>query len=150
MTRAAADMPCHRPKARSTMSRPREVTLFEYAACSTCKKAKRWLADRDVPYRAVPIVEEPPSMRELAALVEKSGVPIEKWFNTSGQSYRALMAEMGKEKFGALGAKEKLRLLANDGKMIKRPVLVAGSEVLVGFDEERYAALGLHPRNSSG
>lgn len=122
------------------MSRP-EVTLFEYAACSTCKKAKRWLDDHDVAYRAVPIVEKPPSASELADLVARSGVPIEKWFNTSGQSYRALMAEMGKEKFAALATKEKLRLLANDGKMIKRPVLVAGADILVGFDEKRYAAL---------
>ena len=118
-----------------------EYRFFEYAACSTCRKAKRWLDDHRVGYRAIPIVENPPTEKELAELVKKSGLPIEKWFNTSGQSYRALMAEMGKEKFGALSPAEKLRLLAADGKMIKRPVLIAGPRVLVGFDESRYAEL---------
>ncbi|MET0596030.1 MAG: arsenate reductase family protein [Polyangiaceae bacterium] len=118
-----------------------DFQFFEYAACSTCKKAKRWLDDHRVSYRAIPIVESPPSEKELAELVKKSGLPIEKWFNTSGQSYRALMAEMGKEKFAALSTAEKLRLLAADGKMIKRPVLIAGPRVLVGFDESRYADL---------
>jgi arsenate reductase len=116
-------------------------TFFEYAACSTCRKAKRWLDDHGVAYRSVPIVESPPRLEELSRLVEKSGVSIERWFNTSGQSYRALMARMGKEKFNALASPEKLRLLAADGKMIKRPVLVAGDQVIVGFDPSRYASL---------
>ena len=118
-----------------------EYQFFEYAACTTCKRAKRWLDDHGVAYRAIPIVENPPAEKELALLVKKSGLPIEKWFNTSGQSYRALMAEMGKEKFAALGEAEKIRLLSSDGKMIKRPVLIAGLRVLVGFDEARYADL---------
>ena len=118
-----------------------DYQFFEYAACSTCKKAKRWLDDHRISYRAIPIVENPPSEKELAELVKKSGLPIEKWFNTSGQSYRALLADMGKERFAALSTAEKLRLLAGDGKMIKRPVLIAGPRVLVGFDESRYADL---------
>jgi arsenate reductase (glutaredoxin) len=116
-------------------------TFFEYAACSTCRKAKRWLDDHGVAYRSVPIVESPPGPDDLTRLVAKSGLSIERWFNTSGQSYRALLGRMGKEKFSALGTGEKLRLLAADGKMIKRPLLVAGDQVIVGFDEARYASL---------
>ena len=86
-----------------------EYQFFEYAACSTCRKAKRWLDDHGVRYRAIPIVENPPAEKELAELVKKSGLPIEKWFNTSGQSYRALVADMGKEKFAALSAAEPSR-----------------------------------------
>jgi arsenate reductase len=123
------------------MPENRPFTFFEYAACSTCRKAKRWLDDHGVAYRAVPIVESPPAPDELSRLVDKSGISIERWFNTSGQSYRALMARMGKEKFSTLAPSEKLRLLAADGKMIKRPVLVAGGQVIVGFDESRYASL---------
>jgi arsenate reductase len=115
--------------------------FFEYAACETCRKAKKWLAGHGVAFEAVPIVERPPSVAELETLVQKSGVPIDKWFNTSGQSYRALMSKMGKEKFAKLERKEKLGLLAADGKMIKRPVLVAGQRVLVGFDEKAYRSL---------
>jgi len=123
------------------MAKTDVFTFFEYAACSTCRKAKRWLDDHGVAYRAVPIVESPPSLDELSRLVEKSGLSIDRWFNTSGQSYRALTARMGKEKFKALGVPEKLRLLAADGKMIKRPVLASGREVIVGFDESRYTTL---------
>ena len=123
------------------MPSPRPATFYEYAACSTCRKAKRWLDDHGISYRAVPIVDDPPSLEELSRLVAASGVPIERWFNTSGQSYRELMARMGKPAFAALGQREKLQLLAADGKMIKRPVLVRGDLVLVGFDEARYAAL---------
>jgi arsenate reductase len=123
------------------MAPAKSFTFFEYAACSTCRKAKRWLDDHGVAYRAVPIVETPPSLDELSRLVEKSGLSVDRWFNTSGQSYRALMARMGKEKFKALGTSDKLRLLAADGKMIKRPLLVGGSQVIVGFDEARYGML---------
>jgi arsenate reductase len=123
------------------MAATKSFTFFEYSACSTCRKAKRWLDDHGVAYRAVPIVDSPPTEGELSRLVEKSGLSIDRWFNTSGQSYRALMARMGKEKFKALGPSDKLRLLAADGKMIKRPLLVGSSEVLVGFDESRYATL---------
>jgi arsenate reductase (glutaredoxin) len=116
-------------------------TLFEYAACSTCRRAKRWLDEHGVPYRAVSIVDNPPREDELSQLVEKSGVSLDRWFNTSGQSYRALMAQIGKEKWKALDRDDKLRLLALDGKMIKRPVLVGEDRVIVGFDEPRYASL---------
>lgn len=123
------------------MTKKEAATFLEYAGCSTCRKAKRWLDEHGVTYRSVPIVEAPPSLAELTRLVKQSGLPIQKWFNTSGQSYRALVARLGKEGVAKLDDAAKLRLLSADGKMIKRPVLVAGDKVLVGFDQAAYRAL---------
>ncbi len=123
------------------MSAQEPVTFFEYAACSTCRRAKKWLDAHGVAYRSVPIVDDPPSAAELAKLVAKSKLPVQKWFNTSGQSYRALVERVGKEGLAKLDDTEKLELLAQDGKMIKRPVLVARDRVLVGFDEGAYGSL---------
>jgi arsenate reductase (glutaredoxin) len=120
------------------MAKNSTARFLEYAACSTCRKAKRWLDDHGVTYEAIPIVEHPPSAVELEDLIAKSKLPIERWFNTSGQSYRELLARIGKEKFAGLSTKQKIALLAGDGKMIKRPVFVQGNRVLVGFDESRY------------
>jgi arsenate reductase (glutaredoxin) len=117
------------------------VQFYEYAACGTCKKARRWLDDHGVALDAVPIVERTPAEGELHRLVAASGLPARRWFNTSGQSYRALIAERGKTAVEALTAAEILALLAKDGKLIRRPVLVAGERVLVGFREDEYAAL---------
>ena len=118
-----------------------QVLFYEYAACSTCKKAKKWLEQNHVPFRAVPIVEQTPTADELTRLVAASGLPAKKWFNTSGQSYRALVAERGKDAIDALGDAAIVKLLAKDGKLIKRPVLVAKDRVLVGFKEPEYEAL---------
>ncbi len=117
------------------------VQLYEYAACETCRKAKKWLTGQGVAYESVPIVEKPPTLRELEELVRRSNLSVDKWFNTSGQSYRALLARIGKDAFAKLGAADKLRLLAADGKMIRRPVLVRGDHVLVGFDEKAYRSV---------
>jgi arsenate reductase len=123
------------------MGNKSSIRFFEYAACSTCRKARRWLDEHGVSFESVPIVERPPTLPELERLVELSGVPVARWFNTSGQSYRTLVARLGKEGLLWLGDREKLELLAADGKMIKRPVLVADGQVLVGFDEARYRSL---------
>src|SRR5262245_11847606 len=123
------------------MSAKDPVTFFEYAGCSTCRKAKKWLDEHGVAYRSVPIVETPPPAALLAKLVERSKLPVQKWFNTSGQSYRALVDRLGKEDVTKLADTEKIRLLAADGKMIKRPVVVSNERVLVGFDETAYGSL---------
>jgi arsenate reductase len=123
------------------MTKKAPPTLFEYAACSTCRKAKKWLDANGVGYTSVPIVDSPPKLAELTRLVERSGLPIDKWFNTSGGSYRELIGKIGKPKFAAMSQADKIRLLAADGKMIKRPVLVDDDRVLVGFDEKAYRAL---------
>ncbi|MBL9039307.1 MAG: Spx/MgsR family RNA polymerase-binding regulatory protein [Archangium sp.] len=113
-------------------------TLFlGYSGCSTCKKAQKWLRDNDVAFDERPIVDVPPTLPELAKWVAQSGLPIQKWLNTSGQSYRAL----GKEKIHAASEGTLRQWLSNDGKLVKRPVLVHGDTVLVGFDEAKYRAL---------
>lgn len=115
------------------------VTVYAYAGCSTCKKALKWLEGHGVKAAIVAIVEAPPSATELERLIAKSGLPASKWWNTSGEAYRALVAERGKEAIAALTTKEIARLLAENGKRIKRPVLVTKDAVLVGFREEQYA-----------
>lgn len=116
--------------------------MYAYDACGTCKKARKWLDARGIAYDVVPIVEKPPTASELTAWIAKSQLPARKWFNTSGQSYRALVAELGKEKVAAMTEAEIIERLSRDGKLIKRPVLVADSRVLVGFREDEYEGLG--------
>ncbi|PZR06659.1 MAG: ArsC family transcriptional regulator [Archangium gephyra] len=108
--------------------------VLSYAGCSTCKKALRWLEDRGVEADVRPIVEEPPTKAELSKWIPASGKPVQKWLNTSGLSYRAL----GKAKFDAASDAEIAKLLSADGKLVKRPVLVKGDTVLVGFKEDEW------------
>ena len=117
-----------------------DTRVWQYAGCSTCKKALKWLDAHGVAYESIPIVESPPSLAELEKLVAASGLPARKWINASGQSYRALIESRGKEAVEKLTDAELLGLLANDGKMIKRPVLSVGEAVLVGFSEPAYEA----------
>jgi len=117
-----------------------KVRIYQYGACGTCKKALRWLDARGVAYEPVPIVERPPSLAELTRLVKTSGKPARKWINTSGGSYRALIESRGKAAVEAPSEAALLALLAADGKMITRPVVIAADTVLVGFDEAAYEA----------
>jgi arsenate reductase (glutaredoxin) len=112
-----------------------KALVLSYAGCSTCKKAIKWLAEHDVAVEVRPIVESPPTAEELTAWIPRSGKPIRKWLNTSGQSYRAL----DKARVGAAKDEEIMRWLTQDGKLVKRPVVVTGNRVLVGFDEQAYA-----------
>ncbi len=116
--------------------------VLSYASCGTCKKALSWLASRGVEVEVRPIVDKPPLPRELDQWIPASGLPVRRWLNTSGQSYRAL----GKATFDSATDTRIAALLAGDGKLVKRPVLVHRGEggslrVLVGFDEEAYASL---------
>jgi arsenate reductase len=108
--------------------------VLSYAGCGTCKKALEWLDARGVAYDLRPIVDEPPTAKELAAWIPASGKPVRKWLNTSGQSYRAL----GKAAVDAMSDAEVTSALAADGKLVKRPVVVLEGRVLVGFDEAAY------------
>jgi arsenate reductase len=110
--------------------------LLAYDGCSTCKKARAFLASAKIDATVRPIVDQPPTLGELRAWIPASGLPLKRWFNTSGQSYRAL----GKEAVQAMSDTEAQRALAADGKLVKRPVLVldGGKRVLVGFDEDRW------------
>ncbi len=105
--------------------------ILSYSGCGTCKKALKWLAGQGIDVEVRPIVDNPPTTAELAEWIPRSQKPIKKWLNTSGQSYRAL----GKAKVDAADEATLIRWLAADGKLVKRPVLVSRSAVLVGFDE---------------
>lgn len=111
--------------------------VLSYANCSTCKKALRWLESHGIEAAVRPIVDGPPTEAELSEWIPASGLPVRKWLNTSGQSYRTI----GKEKAAAADDATRIRWLSEDGKLVKRPVLVHGDRVLVGFKEEAYAAL---------
>lgn len=110
--------------------------VLSYAGCGTCKKALKWLEAKGIAVEVRPIVDEPPTAAELKRWIPASGKPVQKWLNTSGLSYRAL----GKAKVDAASDAELAAWLAKDGKLVKRPVLVVGETVLVGFKEEEWAA----------
>ena len=106
------------------------MTFLCYSKCSTCKKAQKWLEQRGVAYTERPIKEERPSADELRAWQKASGLPLKKFFNTSGQLYKALQL---KDKLPAMSEEEQLALLATDGMLVKRPILIGDGFVLVGF-----------------
>jgi arsenate reductase len=109
--------------------------VFQYPKCSTCRKALAYLNERDVAYTSIDIVEEPPSKAQLTAAIEQSGLPLKRFFNTSGQSYRD--GKFG-ERLPTMTKSEALDALAKDGKLIKRPLILGGDFVLVGFDANAY------------
>ena len=112
-----------------------ESLVLAYAGCTTCKNAIKWLDAHDVKHVVRPIVDKPPTKSELAKWIRASGLPVKKWLNTSGQSYRAI----GKETIDGSSDDAIVAMLAADGKLVKRPVLVHGDHVLVGFKPEAYA-----------
>ncbi|SFJ46489.1 arsenate reductase family protein [Thermoflavimicrobium dichotomicum] len=111
------------------------LVMYQYPKCGTCRKAIKYLEDQGVPFTAKHIVEEPPSKKELAELIKKSGLPIQKFFNTSGKKYRELGLS---QKLKEMSDEEKLDLLASDGMLIKRPIVTDGEKVTVGFKEETF------------
>ena len=116
------------------------MTFVCYPRCSTCQKAKRWLDERGAAYELRDIKAQNPTAEELRAWHEKSGLPLKRFFNTSGLQYKALGL---KDKLPAMSEEEQLALLATDGMLVKRPILVTADRVLVGFREAEYqAALG--------
>ena len=111
------------------------MLFLEYPPCSTCKKARAWLESKGVSFEARHIKEENPSYEELKLWYEKSGLPLKKFFNTSGLVYKALEL---KEKLPGMSEEEQLRLLATDGMLVKRPLLIGDDFVLVGFKEDQW------------
>ncbi|HIT01467.1 MAG TPA: arsenate reductase family protein [Candidatus Enterenecus merdae] len=112
------------------------LELICYENCSTCKKAERWLKEHGVDYQTRPIREQNPTQEELDAWSKESGLELRRFFNTSGQKYKALGL---KDKLGGMSREEQLALLASDGMLVKRPLLVGQGMVLVGFQEQRWA-----------
>ena len=108
------------------------VQIIQYPKCSTCKKAQKWLELNNVDYEAVHIVEQTPSKEQLAQYYKISGLPLKKFFNTSGNKYK----ELGlKDKLAAMSEDEQLALLASDGMLIKRPIVTDGQKITLGFKE---------------
>ena len=113
------------------------MLFVEYPKCSTCQKAKKWLDAHNVPYTDRHIVEENPTAEELAAWLAKSGLPLKRFFNTSGMKYRELGLTA---KLPNMTEAEQLDLLATDGMLVKRPIVVGDDFVLVGFKENDWQA----------
>ena len=103
-----------------------------YPKCTTCQKAKRWLDDRNIEYELRDIKLDNPTLEELKEWHEKSGLPLKKFFNTSGLLYKSMEL---KDKLPLMSEKEIFSLLASDGMLVKRPLLVGENFVLVGFKE---------------
>ena len=110
-------------------------TFICYERCSTCKKAQKWLDNHNVEYKIRPIKEENPTADELHKWIVASGLPVKKFFNTSGQLYR----EMGlKDKLPNMSDDEAVTLLATDGMLVKRPLFVSDEIILIGFHEKEW------------
>lgn len=112
------------------------MLFLEYPPCSTCKKARKWLDDHGIAYTARHIKENNPTYEELKLWLERSGLPIKKFFNTSGQQYKALGL---KDRLPGMRVDEQLQLLATDGMLVKRPVVVTeDGTILTGFREDEW------------
>lgn len=107
-----------------------------YSRCSTCKKAETWLETHNLPFTKRDIKDENPSIEELQAWHQRSGLPLKKFFNTSGQLYRSLGLS---KKLANMSEAEQYALLASDGMLVKRPIIVSDTGILVGFREVDWA-----------
>ncbi len=106
------------------------MLFVNYPKCSTCRKAKKWLDENNIEYESRHIIEDNPTASELREWWEISGLPLKRFFNTSGMKYRELKL---KDKLPDMSEDEQLDLLATDGMLVKRPILVSDDVVLVGF-----------------
>ena len=114
------------------------ILVLEYPRCSTCKKALQWLRDNGVAFEDRHIVEQNPTQQELTEWYHKSGLPLKRFFNTSGNLYK----EQGlKDKLPTMSEEEQLALLATNGMLVKRPLVVGDDFVLVGFKEAEWERL---------
>ena len=111
------------------------MLFIQYPPCSTCKKAKAWLDDHGLAYADRNIKTENPTLEELTLWYRKSGLEIKRFFNTSGLLYKSLQL---KDKLPSMSEDEKLALLASDGMLVKRPIVVGDDFVLVGFREKEW------------
>ncbi len=111
------------------------IQFIQYPKCSTCKKAQKWLDTEGIAYDNIHIVEQTPTKEQLAAFYATSGLPLKKFFNTSGNKYK----ELGlKDKLANMSEDEQLALLASDGMLIKRPIVTDGKKLTIGFKESDF------------
>ncbi len=109
--------------------------FLEYPKCSTCQKAKKWLEENGISYDDRHIVEQNPTVQELKEWVAKSGQPLRKFFNTSGMLYRSMEL---KDKLPSMSEEEQFALLATNGMLVKRPLLIGEDAVLIGFRPQQW------------
>lgn len=114
------------------------MLFVNYPKCSTCRKAKKWLDENNIEYESRHIIEDNPTASELREWWQKSHLPLKRFFNTSGMKYRELKL---KDKLPDMSEDEQLELLASDGMLVKRPVLVGDDVVLVGFKVKEWEDL---------
>ncbi len=111
------------------------MLFIEYPKCTTCQKAKKFLVDNGVNFTARHIKEENPTFEELKLWYEKSGLPLKRFFNTSGLLYKSMDL---KNKLPEMTEEEQLKLLSTDGMLVKRPILITDNKILVGFRENEW------------
>ena len=109
-----------------------------YSRCSTCQKAKKWLEEHNIEFTERNIAEENPRFDELKTWYKQSGLPLKKFFNTSGLVYKEMQL---KDKLPSMSEEEQLKLLASNGMLVKRPMVISEDKVLVGFKEAEWGAL---------
>lgn len=115
-----------------------KITVLCYERCSTCKKALDWLKEQDLEYEVRPIKEQNPTKEELAKWYRQSGLPLKRFFNTSGNLYKEMKL---KDKLPDMSEEEQLTLLATDGMLVKRPLVVTKDHILTGFKEDEWKVL---------
>lgn len=115
-----------------------KYTFFCYARWQTCRKAKAWLDDKGITYEFRDIKQDPPTVQELSGLIKRGTHPLKAFFNTRGQSYRELKL---KDRLPTLTEQEQIELLAGDGMLIKRPLLIGPEQVLIGFKEDEWETM---------
>ena len=111
------------------------MIFIEYPKCTTCKKAKKWLDDKGIEYTDRHIVEDNPTFDELKLWYEKSGLPLKRFFNTSGLLYKSMEL---KDRLATMSEDEQLTLLASNGMLVKRPLLITDEAVIPGFREKEW------------
>ena len=114
------------------------MLFLEYPACITCRKAKKWLEENNLLFEDRHIKQNPPTKEELSSWQKKSGLPLRRFFNTRGQLYKSLNL---KERLDDMSEEEQLTLLASDGMLVKRPLLIGEDFVFVGFKSAEWSAL---------
>ncbi len=114
------------------------MLFLEYPACITCRKAKKWLEENNLLFEDRHIKQNPPTKEELSSWQKKSGLSLRRFFNTSGQLYKSLNL---KERLDDMSEEEQLSLLASDGMLVKRPLLIGEDFVFVGFKSAEWSAL---------
>lgn len=112
------------------------MLFIEYPKCSTCQKAKKWLDENGFEYESRHIKEENPTYDELKQWYKQSGLPLKKFFNTSGMLYKSMQL---KDKLPTMSEDEQLQLLATDGMLVKRPLIISDTAILTGFSEKELA-----------